>query len=168
MAGAGEGKVLAVDDDDSPQSTPSAVVAAVALGVAPLPFLAVYAVLFILHGSVHPVVPPDITDSKTGELVAGLIALALFMIGVVSIYWYMNQRRRWLFALGQLATLATSIDFTVDSTKGSLLVPVLLVATSAVALVISLLPVSANFVHSRVRLPVPARRRRAANSETPA
>ena len=156
-----------MDDDDTPRPTPSAVIAAIALGVAPLPFLMVYAVLFILHGSVHAVVPPDITGSKTGELVAGIIALALFVIGVVSVYWYMNHRRRWLFALGQLATLATSIDFTVDPSKGSPLVPVLLVATSAVALVISLLPVSADYVRSPVRLRVRTQRPRA-RSKTPA
>ena len=154
-----------MDDDDTPRPTPSAVIAAIALGVAPLPFLMVYAVLFILHGSVHPVVPPDITGSKTGELVAGIIALVLFVVGVVSVYWYLNQRRRWLFALGQLATLATSIDFTVDPSKGSPLVPVLLVATSAVALVIALLPVSADYVRSPVRLRVRMPRPR---SETPA
>ena len=152
-----------MDDDEAARPTPSAVIAAIALGVAPLPFLAVYAVLFILHGSVHPVVPPDITGSTRGELVAGLIAFALFVIGVVSVFWFMNHQRRWLFALGQLATLATSIDFTVDSTKGSPLVPVLLVATSAVALVISLLPVSAAYVRSPVRLP-----RLRARTRTPA
>ena len=46
-----------------------------AAGVAPLPFLAVYAILFIARGTVLPVIPPDVGNSKGDELVAGLVAL---------------------------------------------------------------------------------------------
>ena len=117
-------------------------VGATAAGVAPLPFLAVYAVLFISHGSFHPVVPPDITTTKHGELVAGFIALGLFIVEALSVLWLMNGRRRWLFVLTQAATLATSVYFISDRTTGSPTIPILLLATSATALVLALLPQS--------------------------
>ena len=121
------------------QETPATVIAAVAVGVAPLPFLAVYATLFITRGAFRPVNPPDITTTAHGELGAGLIALALFLIGGISIYWFAGGTRRWLFALGQLATLATAIDFVLDSTSGPAGIPALLLLTSAAALVLAFL-----------------------------
>lgn len=136
-------------DDDAPRPTAGPVVAAIALGVAPLPLLAVYSVLFIAHGSVHPVVPPDITRTKHGELLAGFIALALFVLMTLTLMWFLNRRRRWPFAIGQLATLVTSIDFIVDSTTGPPGIPALLAVTSLIALVITLLPVSGEHVSSR-------------------
>ena len=66
--------------DDDIGDAPPPVIWAVALGVAPLPFLAVYSVLFISRGTVHPVIPPDVGDSKGDELVAGLIALVLLAV----------------------------------------------------------------------------------------
>lgn len=131
-----------VDDDDEIRDAPPAVVASVALGVAPLPFLAVYATLFIFHGTVQPVVPPDIGTSQHTELVAGLIAVALMIYGVVSVFSFLGGRRRWLFALGQAATLGTAIDFVIDTTTGSPSIPVLLAITSAAALVLAFLPQS--------------------------
>lgn len=134
------------DDDDDPGEAPPAVVGATAAGVAPLPFLAVYAVLFISHGSFHPVVPPDITSTKHGELIAGLIALALLIVDLVSVIWLMNGRRRWLFLLTQLATLGTCAWFLSDRTTGSPILPVVLLVTSSVALVLALLPPSGAYV----------------------
>jgi hypothetical protein len=134
------------DDDDEPREAPPAVVGATAAGVAPLPFLAVYAVLFISHGSFHPVVPPDITTTKHGELVAGFIALGLFVVEALSVIWLMNGRRRWLFVLTQAATLATSIDFIADRTTGSPIIPIILLVTSATALVLALHPRSGAYV----------------------
>lgn len=127
---------------DEERETPPAVVGAVALGCAPLPFLAVYAVLFIVHGTVHPVVPPDIGNSKSDELVAGLIALAGFLVCALSTYWFLDGRRRWLFTAFQALVLATAIDFVVDSTKGSPDIPILLSITALIALVLAFLPVS--------------------------
>ncbi|MEO8888845.1 MAG: hypothetical protein ABI301_04375 [Jatrophihabitantaceae bacterium] len=146
-------------DDDEPRPTAGPVVAAIAFGVAPLPLLAVYSVLFIVHGSIHPVAPPDITTTQHGELLAGLIALVLFIGLTLTLMWFLNRRRRWPFAIGQLATLVTSIDFVVDVTTGPPGIPVLLAVTSLIALVISLLPVSAEHVGHH---PVGRRRARAA------
>lgn len=129
-------------DDDDIRDAPPAVIGGVAAGVAPLPFLAVYAVLFIARGTVRPVIPPDVGNSKGDELVAGLIALAMFVIGCLAVYWFLDGRRRWLFAIFQAATLAISLDFTVDSTKGSPAVPIALVITSLVALVLAFVPQS--------------------------
>ena len=141
------------DDEDDVGDAPPPVIASAALGIAPLPFLAVYSVLFIAHGTVHPVVPPDIGSSKGDELVAGLVAVALLIIGLVGVFSFLGGRRRWLFALGQAATLGTAIDFVTDSTTGPPAVPLLLVVTSAAALVLAFLPPS----WRHVRCPWPHR-----------
>lgn len=131
-----------VRDEDEVRETPASVVWAVALGTAPLPFLAVYAVLFIIHGSVHPVAPPDITTTQRGELVAGLIALGLFVVSVVALLWMLGGRRRWLFVLVQLGMLATAIDFFVDVTKGGRLVSFVVAVATLAALICAFLPQS--------------------------
>lgn len=144
-------------DEDEVRETPSAVVWAVAAGTAPLPFLAVYAVLFIIHGSVHPVAPPDITSTQHGEFVAGLIALGLFVVAVVALLWMLNGRRRWPFVLVQLGMLATAIDFFVDVTKGGRLVSFVVAVAAFVALVCAFLPQSWQHVGRtvpRLRRPV--------------
>jgi hypothetical protein len=151
-------------DDDAPQPTAGPVVAAIALGVAPLPLLAVYSVVFIAHGWMYPVIPPDITRTQHGELVAGFIALALFIVMTTTLVWFMNRHRRWPFVIGQLATLGTAVGFVIDKDTGPPGVPILLVITSLIAVVCSLLPVSGEHVHSPVvrrrREPVTAARQR--------
>ncbi|HJQ43340.1 MAG TPA: hypothetical protein VJ831_09665 [Jatrophihabitantaceae bacterium] len=127
-------------NDDYPDPTPTPVIWSVALGVGPLPFLGVYSVLFIAHGFVYPVNPPDITSTQHGEGVSGIIAAVLFLLGVVFLWWYLNGKRRWPFVIGQLATFVTCVDFILDSTTGSPAVPLLLVVTSGVAIVLALLP----------------------------
>lgn len=147
------------DRDDHVEPTPAPVIWSVALGVGPLPFLGVYAVLFLIHGLFYPVQPPDITSTRGGEAVAGAIAAALFVLGAVFLLWFLNGRRRWPFVLGQLATLATALDFVLDSTTGPPAVPALLAVTSLTALVLAAHP--ASWRHVGVRGPrVPARRRR--------
>jgi hypothetical protein len=152
-------------DDDIDREAPPVVIGAVAAGVAPLPFLAVYAVLFISRGTVHPVTPPDVGNSKTTELLAGLIALALFIIGSLAAYWLLDGRRRWLFVLYQAALLATSIYLIIDRTSGSMAIPILLGITSLVALVLSMLPVT--WEHLRHDVPPWLRRGQAKPGATP-
>jgi hypothetical protein len=151
------------DDDDIDREAPPVVIGAVAAGVAPLPFLAVYAVLFIARGTVHPVTPPDVGDSKTTELIAGLIALALFIIGSLAALWLLDGRRRWLFVVCQAALLATSVYFIVDRNSGSPTIPILLGITSLVSLVLTMLPTT--WEHLRQDVPPWLRRRR---SDAPA
>lgn len=138
-----------VRDDDEVRETPGAVTWAVAAGTAPLPFLAVYAVEFIVHGGVHPVVPPDITSSSHGELIAGFIALGLFVVDLAALFWMMNGRRRWPFLLVQLGMLATAIDFFVDVTKGGRFVSLVVGVAAVAALVCALLPSAWEFFGRR-------------------
>ncbi len=129
-------------DDDVTRDAPPVVIAAVAAGVVPLPFLAVYTVLFIARGTIRPVIPPDIGTSKGDELAAGLIALALLVIGTVAVHWFLAGRRRWPFLLCQAAALGAAIDFLIDPASGSAAVPILLGAAALLALVLALLPAS--------------------------
>jgi hypothetical protein len=129
-----------VRDDDLAHETPPAVVAAVAAGTGALPFLAVYSVMFIVHGNVHPVVPPDVTSTKGGELAVGIVCLVVLVLTLVSLLWLLNGRRRWPFVIMQAGLLATAIDFVLDSTKGGALISLLVLLTSLVALVTAFHP----------------------------
>jgi hypothetical protein len=127
-------------DDD--RDTPPTVIGAIAAGVAPAPFLLTYAVLFILHGTVFPVDPPDITDSQGGEALAGLVALGFLAVIVVGLAWFLSGRTRWLFLAGQLATVGTCISFVLDSTSGQPEVPIVLIIASGLAVVLGCVPPS--------------------------
>ncbi|MGI8678431.1 MAG: hypothetical protein ACR2LX_07065 [Jatrophihabitans sp.] len=127
-------------DDDEVRDAPPVVVAAVSFGTVPLPFLAVYAVLFILHGWFAPVNPPDITSSQTGELVAGLIATAAFIVMTVALLWFLNRRRRWPFAITELAIVGLSIWFLTDATKGGPLISAVVLVATLAALVFGFAP----------------------------
>lgn len=127
-------------NDDEVRDAPNAVVWAVAAGTAALPFLAVYAVMFIVHGGIHRVVPPDITNTSRGELIAGVVALALFVVDLAALLWMMNGRRRWPFLLVQLGMLGTAIDFFIDVTKGGRVVSFVVALASVAAIVCALLP----------------------------
>jgi hypothetical protein len=135
-----------VRDDDVDRDAPPLVVGAVAAGSVPLPFLAVYAVMFIVHGGFHPVVPPDITSTQHGELVAGIIALVLLVVSFVAVIWMLNGSRRWPFVLVQLADLAAAIDLVVDNTRGGGITAFVLVAAAAVALVLALTPQTSAYI----------------------
>ena len=142
----GMGRIAPADEE---RETPGVVVWAVAAGTAPLPFLAVYAVLFIVHGGVHPVAPPDITNSAHGELLAGIVALALLLLSVVSLFWMLNGRRRWPFALVQLGMLGTAVDFFLDVTKGGRLVSFVVALAALAALVCAFTPEAWRHVNQR-------------------
>lgn len=136
-------------DDEPPAETSPVVLTAVCAGIAPLPFLAVYAVLFIIHG-LHPVGPPDVTTTRTGELIAGVIAAVAFVLVSASVLSYLNHARRWPFVLLQAGTLATAVVFLGHATTGGPAISAVLAATSALAIVLALLPASAKHVRSPV------------------
>jgi hypothetical protein len=138
--------------DDEVTETPPAIIGAVAAGTVPLPFLAVYAVMFIVHGGVHRVVPPDITSTARGELMAGIVALAIFVVAVVALLWLLNGRRRWPFAIVQLGMLAIAIDFLLDETKGGRFVSFLVALACVVALGFAFAPQAWNYLGRHVRL----------------
>jgi len=127
---------------DEERETPPTVIGAIAAGVAPAPFLLTYAVLFILHGTVFPVDPPDITGSQGGEALAGLVALAFLGLIVLGLGWFLSGRTRWLFLAGQLATLGTCINFLLDSTSGQPDVPIVLIVASGAAVILGCVPPS--------------------------
>jgi hypothetical protein len=127
------------------------VVGAVAAGTVPLPFLAIYAILFIVHGTVHPVAPPDITSTTHGELVAGIIAALIFVVSVVALIWVVNGRRRWPFVLVELGMLGAALYFLIDGTKGGTTVSVLVAVAAAVAVVLMLLPPAWEHYGARAR-----------------
>lgn len=136
-------------DDDDVRETPPVVAGAIAAGVVPVPFLFIYAVLFLVHGTIHPVVPPDITNSRSGEAGAGVIALAAFCIVTVSLLWFMNRRRRWPFIVCQLVLLGVAVDFIVDETIGARQISTVVALACAIAAVLALTPVSGRYVASR-------------------
>lgn len=134
-------------EDDYDRPAPGPVVAAVALGCAPLPIIAVYTIMFLVHGSVHPVQPPDVTGSKEGEFVVGWICLVVFVAGVTGLLWFLNGRRRWLFAVVEVGILALAIDFIVDRTTGGTLVSVLVAIASALSLICAFSPPAWEYVN---------------------
>lgn len=135
--------------DDGNRETPPTVVGAIAAGVAPAPFLVTYSVLFILHGTVFPVDPPDITGSKGGEALAGVVVLAFLGVIVLGIAWLLSQQTRWLFLAGQATTLGVSIDLLLDPTSGKPAVPLVLAVTSTAAIALACVPVSWRWASSR-------------------
>jgi hypothetical protein len=155
-----------VDDDDDIRDAPPVVIGSVAAGSAPLPFLAVYALLFIARGTVRPVIPPDVGNSKGDELLAGIVAFVLLVVAILAVYWFLDGRRRWLFLIAQAAVLATSVDFALDASTGARLVPVVLAVTSLIALVLALAPGS--WEHVRSAVPPWLRGRGAGRSVDPA
>jgi hypothetical protein len=140
-----------VVDDDVEREAPPIVVGAVAAGSVPVPFLGVYAVMFIIHGKFHPVVPPDITGSQRGEFIAGIIALVLFVVSFVAVVMLLNGTRRWPFVIVQAAVLAGAIDLIVDSTRGGGVVGFALIVTSVIALVLAFFPATSAYVWRRPR-----------------
>ena len=140
-----------IDDpigSDTPRETPSSVIGAIAAAVGPLPFLVVYSVVFIGHGVFYPVQPPDITNSRTGEAIAGFAAVVVALVIILTIWWFLSGRRRWAFVLAQLAVLATTIGFISDPNTGSPTVPLVLVVTSVTALVLAFVPGSNDYMGS--------------------
>ena len=135
------------DDDDRP--TPGVVTAAASIGTAPLPFLAVYTLLFLGHGLIHPVHPPDITSSQRGEVIAGCVTAVLFALLVTGIVMFVNGSRRWPFAVLQLAVAAAGVYFLVDGTKGGPVISVLLLLTAFLALVLAFAPDAWRHVYRR-------------------
>ncbi|UQX87163.1 hypothetical protein M6D93_12730 [Jatrophihabitans telluris] len=125
-----------------PNRTPGTVIGAVAAGTVVVPFLIVYALLFIARGTFVPVAQPDITNSRAGETAAGVIALVFLFVVFAGMGRLLNGRGRWLFIGGQLLALAISVDFLVDTSTGDPQVPAAVLIGAAVAIVLALVPTS--------------------------
>lgn len=141
--------VIPVVPDDREAEAPPVVVAAVAAGSVPVPFLAVYAVIFVVHGRFHPVVPPDITGTQTGEFVVGLVAAVLFFVALAAVIMLLNGSRRWPFLVVQAAVIAGAIDLVVDSTRGGGATAVVIAVAALLGLVLALLPPTGRYLAAR-------------------
>jgi hypothetical protein len=117
------------------EEMPGTAIWAIAAGTAPLPFLLIYSILFVLRGTVVPVSPPDITTTQHGEAVAGVVAFAYLIVIVVGIFRFMSQRGRWLMMASEAACLAICVDLFVDPSSGDPVLPVVIGAASALTLV---------------------------------
>ncbi|HST47881.1 hypothetical protein [Jatrophihabitans sp.] len=132
-----------------PNRTPPTVIGAVAAGTVVVPFLIVYAFLFIVHGAFVQPDQPDITGSRSGELVAGLVALAFLLLVLWGMGRLLNGYDRWVFVLGQLITAGAALDLLLDSASGEPQVPAVVLAAALLALVLTFLPPSWLWVASR-------------------
>ena len=132
-----------------PNRTPGTIIGAVAAGTVVVPFLMVYAFLFIARGAFVNVGEPDITSSRTGETMSGLVALLFLALVLIGMARLLNGSGRWLFLLGQLITLATSVDFVLDSSRGEPQVPAVVLLGSLVAIVLALVRTSWAWVQTR-------------------
>ncbi len=134
--------------EPDPTRTPATVIGAVAAGTVVVPFLIVYAFLFIARGGFVQVDQPDITSSRSGELVAGLIALAFLMFVLWGMGRLLNGWDRWVFLAGQLITFGAALDFLLDSASGEPQVPAVVLAASLLAFVLACLPPSWSWVRT--------------------
>ena len=124
-------------------------IGAVAAATAVVPFLLVYAFLFLARGLVVQVEQPDITDSRHGEALAGLVALAFLLFVVWGQARLLNGAGRLVFWLSQLVTLGVSVWFVIDQSSGEPQVPVVTALAALLALALSLTPAAARWVATR-------------------
>jgi hypothetical protein len=132
--------------EPDPTSTPATVIGAVAAGTVVVPFLIVYSFLFIVRGGFVQVEQPDITGSRTGELIAGLIALAFLIAVAWGIGRLLDGRDRWAFLAGQVLTLAIAANFVLNSSYGGRPVSVVVLLAAALAVLLACLPASWRWV----------------------
>lgn len=132
--------------DPDPTATPGTVVGAIAAGAVVVPFLLVYAFLFLLRGLFVQVELPDITSTRSGEALTGLVVVIFLGLVLWGMARFADGRDRWVFTAGQVLTLAVSVDFVLDSSSGEPEVPAIVGIASLLALALVLLPPSARWV----------------------
>lgn len=145
MSQRGEGS--APDRDE--QQTPGLVVGAVAAATVVVPFLIVYAVLFLAHGLFLPVEQPDVTGSRQGEAVAGAVAAVLLGLVLWGMLALLNGSHRVVFWFGQLVVAGAALALLLDPASGQPEVPVVVLAAAVLAIVLSLAPPAARWVSDR-------------------
>lgn len=128
--------------DLDPNRTPGTVIGAVAAGNVVVPFLIVYAFLFIARGIFVSVSTPDITSSRTGEAIAGFVALIFLFVIFAGMGRLLNGRGRLLFLAGQLIVAATSVWLLLDAASGEPEVPALTLIGALIAMVLAVVPTS--------------------------
>lgn len=126
--------------------TPPTVIAAVAAGTVVVPFLIVYSFLFIVRGGFVQVDQPDITGSRTGELIAGLIAFGFLIFVLWGMGRLLNGWDRWVFLVGQLLTFGVALKLLLDSASGEPQVPAVVMVAALLAMVLTCLSPSWRWV----------------------
>ena len=137
---------MSAQDEPDPTRSPGTVIAAAAAATVVAPFLTVYAFLFLIHGLFVNVEQPDVTGSRHGEALAGLVALVFLFVVIIGIARLINGRDRWLLVAGQLVTAAVSVLFLIDTSFGDRQVPAVVLLTSLAAIVLAVLPASWRWV----------------------
>jgi len=137
-----------VNDERDPSQPPGIVIGAVAAATVVVPFLIVYSFLFIARGIFVEVEQPDITSSRHGEALAGLVALLFLIFVVWGIVRLLNGSNRVVFWIGQLITLGASVWFVIDRASGDPQVPVVTALAALLTLVLSVTPAASRWVRS--------------------
>lgn len=128
--------------DLDPNRTPGTVIGAVAAGNVVVPFLIVYAFLFIARGIFISVSTPDITSSRTGEAIAGFVALIFLFFVFAGMGRLLNGRGRLVFLAGQAIVAVISVWLLLDAASGQPEVPALTLIGSLIAMVLAVVPTS--------------------------
>lgn len=136
-------------NEPDPTRTPATVIAAVAAGTVVVPFLIVYSFLFIVRGGFVQVDQPDITGSRTGELIAGLIALAFLIFVLWGMGRLLNGWDRWVFLAGQFLTFGVALRLLLDSSSGEPQVPAVVMTAALLAMVLTCLSPSWRWVATK-------------------
>lgn len=149
-----DARPVGVDPDGD--ATPGPVVAAVALGVAPAALLGVYAVLFLLRGTVAPAEEPDITSSRGGETLAGAVALITAISLVVIVARTSAGRGPWPFVISQAIIVVGCAGLLIDSASGGRPISAVVGLVSVTALALTLVPISRRWfaAHAADRRPI--------------
>ncbi len=134
--------------DTEDRAAPGSIIAAVAAGTVPVPFLVVYAGLFLTKGFIVTGERPDITSSHAGEGLSGLVALGFLVIICFGLARMLSGRDRWLFLLGQVIVLAAACRFLFDPTSGGRSVSVVLALGAVVAIGLAWMPPSRRWLGS--------------------
>ncbi|HET6209996.1 MAG TPA: hypothetical protein VFD94_06420 [Jatrophihabitans sp.] len=157
--------------EPDPHRTPGVVIAAAAAATVVVPFLIVYAFLFVMRGLFVQVEQPDITATRSGEAMAGFIALAFLILVLWGMLRLLNGSNRSLFWAGQLITAAAAARFLFDPSFGQPQVPAVLLLAALLAIALSCLPGATRWARSgggERPLADAGRRRRTEPAERPA
>jgi len=134
--------------EPDPRRTPGIVIAAVAAATVVVPFLIVYAFLFIMRGLFVQVEQPDVTATRSGEAVAGFVALAFLILVLWGMLRMLNGSNRLIFWAGQLITAGAAARFLFDASFGQPQIPAVLLAAAMLAILLSCLPAATRWVRS--------------------
>jgi hypothetical protein len=140
-----------------PSRTPATIIGAVAAGTVVVPFLIVYSFLFIARGLFIQVEQPDITSSRTGEAIAGFVALLFLILVFIGMGRLLNGRDRWIFIAGQLIALGVAVALLVTPSSGQPQVPAVVLIGALTAVVCACLPTSWAWIETTGGTQPPAR-----------